>query len=317
MTNQGDFNCWIISSGLIGCENQCIGLAEKLNLDYEIKKINPSMLLSIIAPYGIPRKSDETQAPWPDIVIGAGRRTIPYVRYIKKKSKGSCFTVYLQDPKINTNNFDLVWAPYHDNLKGNNVISTLLSPGRVSNELLRLEKEKWSKELTKLPKPYLTILIGGKSKGFEFSNNERLHILDSISKVIKSGWTPLISTSRRTPKKLIKDIKSLIANKPHYLYDNKGNNPYYAFLEMSDVALVTPDSVNMISETLTANLSTYIFDLNCKSRKINNFLSSLIKKKYIKKFEKNIEIFDVKVINATEQIANHISNTNTHLKSIH
>jgi mitochondrial fission protein ELM1 len=37
-------DCWIISSGLIGCENQCIGLAEELNLKYEIKRVNPSKL---------------------------------------------------------------------------------------------------------------------------------------------------------------------------------------------------------------------------------------------------------------------------------
>ena len=30
MTEKETINCWIISSGLIGCENQCIGLAEEL-----------------------------------------------------------------------------------------------------------------------------------------------------------------------------------------------------------------------------------------------------------------------------------------------
>ena len=33
-------DCWIVSSGLKGCENQCIGVAEELKLKYEIKKIN-------------------------------------------------------------------------------------------------------------------------------------------------------------------------------------------------------------------------------------------------------------------------------------
>ena len=56
MTEKKSIDCWIISSGLIGCENQCIGLAEELNFNYEIKKINPSKILSLIAPYGIPKK---------------------------------------------------------------------------------------------------------------------------------------------------------------------------------------------------------------------------------------------------------------------
>ena len=30
---------WILSSGLIGCENQCLGVIERLGIETEIKKI--------------------------------------------------------------------------------------------------------------------------------------------------------------------------------------------------------------------------------------------------------------------------------------
>ena len=59
MVDKKKLDCWIISSGLIGCENQCIGVAEELNLKYEIKRVNPSKLLSIIAPFGKPKKMKE------------------------------------------------------------------------------------------------------------------------------------------------------------------------------------------------------------------------------------------------------------------
>ncbi|MBT4909999.1 MAG: hypothetical protein HON61_01145 [Alphaproteobacteria bacterium] len=303
-------DCWIISSGLIGCENQCIGLAEELNLKYEIKRVNPSKLLSMIAPFGKPKKRERLNKPYPKIIIGAGRKVVPYIKNIKKLSKNKCLTIYLQNPKINSNNFGLVWAPKHDNIKGNNVISTLLSPGRVSKELLGLEKDKWESEFLKLPKPYISILIGGKSKAFNFSTNDCLNILKKINQAIDLGWTPLISTSRRTPKNLILDIKDLIKDKPHYIYDNTGENPYYAILATSDVALVTPDSVNMLSETLTAGLPTFIFDLKCKSKRINNFLTNLKNEKYIKDFNETIEIYNFKKTNATSVIANHIKTLN-------
>ena len=73
MKEKKSINCWIISSGLIGCENQCIGLAEELNFNYEIKKINPGKILSITAPYGTPRKVKKFFKPWPKYIIGAGR----------------------------------------------------------------------------------------------------------------------------------------------------------------------------------------------------------------------------------------------------
>lgn len=309
-------DCWIVSSGLKGCENQCIGVAEELKLKYEIKKINPSWLLSIIAPYGKPKNNKKITAPFPKIIIGAGRKTIPYIKHIKKISNSRCFTVYLQNPKIKTNNFDLVWAPNHDNIKGKNVISTLLTPGRVSSELLELEKNKWNNKFQDIPKPYLSVLIGGKSKAFNFSDKECLNILSSITRAIDLGWTPLISSSRRTPKKLILGIQNLIKGKPHYFYDGNGENPYYAFLAISDAALVTPDSVNMISETLIANLPTYIFNLKCKSKRISSFLSTLEDEKYIKKFDETIEIYDFKKNNPTKYIAEHIKKIKTPLKSI-
>ena len=87
MTEKKSTNCWIISSGLIGCENQCIGLAEELNFNYEIKKINPGKILSITAPFGMPRKVKNFTEPWPKFIIGAGRKTVPYMKYLKSSLK--------------------------------------------------------------------------------------------------------------------------------------------------------------------------------------------------------------------------------------
>ena len=306
MTEKKYTDCWIISSGLIGCENQCIGLAEELNFNYEVKKINPSKILSLIAPYGIPKKVNDFEKPWPKYIIGAGRKTIPYMKYLKLSLKNDVFSIFLQDPKIETNNFDFVWAPLHDNLKGSNTFSTLLSPGRVNKDLLRNEVDKWSEKFSILPKPFLTILLGGKTRAFNFDKSECSYILKTISKFIEDGWTPLISTSRRTPEYLKKEISKIVVNYPHYLYNSEGENPYYAFLAISDIAIVTPDSVNMVSEAITANLSTYIFDLKCKSKKINKFLSKLKSENLIKKIDGEINKFEFKEINATKEIANHL-----------
>tara|TARA_Y100001936_G_scaffold116889_1_gene114407 strand:- start:4848 stop:5780 length:933 start_codon:yes stop_codon:yes gene_type:complete len=306
MTEKKSINCWIISSGLIGSENQCIGLAEELNFNYEIKKINPGKILSLTAPYGKPRKVSNFIEPWPKFIIGAGRKTIPYMKYLKSKLRDDIFTIFLQNPKIKTSNFDFVWAPLHDEIKGANTFSTLLSPGRISHDLITRELTRWNDNFSFLPKPFLTILIGGKTKAFSFKKEECLYILKTISKSIEDGWTPLISTSRRTPQFLKKEIKDIVKNIPHYYYDNIGDNPYYAFLGASNVALVTPDSVNMISETITANLSTYIFDLKCRSKRINKFLRKLEEENFVKKINGKINEFHFKENNATKEIADHL-----------
>ena len=43
-------NSWILSSGLVGCENQCLGVIERLGIKTEIKMIKPSVTLTLIAP---------------------------------------------------------------------------------------------------------------------------------------------------------------------------------------------------------------------------------------------------------------------------
>ena len=63
----------------------------------------------------------------------------------------------------------------------------------------------------------------------------------------------------------------------------------------------------MVSETITANLSTYIFDLECRSKRINKFLSQLEKENFIKKINGKINKFHFKKSNATKEIADHLA----------
>jgi hypothetical protein len=63
----------------------------------------------------------------------------------------------------------------------------------------------------------------------------------------------------------------------------------------------------MLSETITANLSTYIFDLECRSKRINKFLSQLEKENFIKKINGKISEFHFKKSNATKEIADHLT----------
>ena len=50
-----------------------------------------------------PREGPRVEAgplapPYPDLAIAAGRRTVPYLRALKRLSKGTTFTVFLKDP---------------------------------------------------------------------------------------------------------------------------------------------------------------------------------------------------------------------------
>ena len=299
-------NSWILSSGLIGCENQCLGVIERLGIETEIKKIKPSMAVSLFAPYGTPFLNPQVREPWPDLVIAAGRKTIPYLKYIRKASKKECKTIYLQDPRIDSKEFDIVWAPEHDSIEGNNVIKTITSPNRVTNELLNYHHDEWLDKLSKLKGPFVGFLIGGKSKAYSFNDAECEKIIQALNFVISNGYTPLITLSRRSPKKLSNRIKNLLINEKNLFYDGQGDNPYFAILKASEIIITTPDSANMISEAINVPKPVYYIDIKSNSKRFNKFINTLVNSGHIRPFENNIDYFQNKKLDPTKEIVDYI-----------
>ncbi len=299
-------NSWILSSGLIGCENQCLGVIERLGIETEIKKIKPSMAVSVFAPYGTAFLNPQVREPWPDLVIAAGRKTIPYLRYIRRASKKECKTIYLQDPRIDSKEFDIVWAPEHDSIKGNNVIKTITSPNRVTNELLNYHHDKWLDKLSKFKGPFIGFLIGGKSKAYNFNDDECEKIIQALNFVIINGYTPLITLSRRSPKVLSDRIKNLLIDKESLFYDGQGDNPYFAILKASEIIITTPDSANMISEAINVPKPVYYIDIKSNSKRFNKFINALVNSGHIRPFENNIDYFQNKKLDPTKEIVDYI-----------
>ena len=103
------------------------GIAEALGLTPDIRDIHPRPFYAAVAPFG-PLDPLETETrpgspiapPWPDMALACGRRTLPYLRRIKRASKGHVFTVYLNAPANGPRAADLVVAPVHDGLFGPN-----------------------------------------------------------------------------------------------------------------------------------------------------------------------------------------------------
>ncbi len=73
-----------------------------------------------------------------------------------------CKTIYLQDPRIKSKNFDIVWAPNHDSIRGPNVINTVKSPNRLNEKLLNYHYGRWHDTFINFKRPIVGFLIGGK-----------------------------------------------------------------------------------------------------------------------------------------------------------
>lgn len=269
---------WILSDGRRGIENQALGLAEAasrlrpfsftkhvLSPGRAFKAATPLMQFALKnrpADYGLPREM-------PDIAIGCGRQAIAALLSIKK-TLPSCFTVYIQDPKIDPDRFDLVIAPTHDNLSGRNVETMIGSPNRVTRNKIVKETLAFEQRLNRLPMPRAALLIGGPSKRFQFTKSDHQNHISAAKDLLDKGFSLLVTTSRRTPDWAKKDYADLAKeNDRIWLHAGEGENPYFAFLGGAELILVTEESTNMLTEAASTGKPVFTLPLTGEAGKFS------------------------------------------------
>jgi len=294
----------VLTNGMAGFETQGIGIAEALGLTPVIKRVTPSAPWRWIAPHGPAAPDAAIKAPWPDILIASGRQAIPYAHMIKRASKGKTFVVVLQNPRVNPSQFDLVWAPAHDQLTGANVMSTLVSPHRLTRERLRDEAAKWEPQLTHLPRPRVAVLVGGKNAIYDFDEAAATKLGHQLAALTDNNHVSLMVTpSRRTGTAQTKILHDALAGRPALVWDGTGDNPYFGFLGQADAVIVTSDSVNMVGEAAFTGKPVYVVELSGHSAKFRRFLDAIYEKGAARPFVGTLESWEYAPLNATHDIA--------------
>ncbi|MGE4313172.1 MAG: mitochondrial fission ELM1 family protein [Pseudobdellovibrionaceae bacterium] len=302
---------WIVSEDLRGTQNQAVGVAEALGVPYTVKVIGLKQPWKSLSPYlgmecSCAFTGDNLSAPWPDLVIAAGRKAIAAARYIKKSSNGKTFTVYLQDPRISPKNFDLVALPAHDPTRGENVLVTKATPNRITEKRLKDEAKSFS-ELAKLPSPRIALMIGGNSTAYDLTDDVARKLVNDIHAFRKTNPSSLMVTaSRRTPDSARLIFEEGFQGENVFFWDEKSPNPYFAYLALADILMVTSDSASMLSEAATTGKPVYMIPLKRKSEKrtrLDGLHDSLIEAGAMRIFEGKIEHWDYTPLNDAQMVA--------------
>ena len=298
--------CWVITEGMAGTENQCLGIAEALDLPYEVIRISLKEPWKTLSPFiGFEKESSFTpplKEPWPDLILASGRKSIAASRFIKKASKGKTFTVQIQDPRVSSTQFDLVAVPAHDPLRGDNVVVTKASPNKVTQKRLEQAKEQFS-HLGEFQEPRVAVLIGGTSKAYTMTKDITESLVQNLSKIDASL---MVTCSRRTGTENKNLIESALTTDKNYVWDGTGENPYLGFLAWADYILVTADSASMISESCTTGKPVYMIDLDGGAKRISQLHQNLIEYGALRKFEGQLETFSYKPLNDSQMVAEEI-----------
>lgn len=290
-------SCWIlVESGLRGTENQCLGVAEALGVHAEIKNIalNPpwkqlSPWFRFMPTLAISPSSSPIRPPFPDIIIAAGRKAALPAMMIKKQSNGKTFTIFLQDPKIKPENFDLVIAPRHDNVEADNVLSLKAGLHNISPEKLEKGREETEEYYKHLPSPRIGVLIGGTSKTHKLTPPRCLQIAQQIFTLAEKGYGVMVTASRRTGMKNREILNQILNISRVHLWDGTGINPYHGILAWADILLVTEDSVSMTSEAVSTGKPVYVIKLQGGSARFERFHKGLQDDGYTREFHGDVE----------------------------
>jgi hypothetical protein len=302
--------CWIITEGIAGTENQCIGVAEALGVQPVVKRIKLrfpwrqfSPWLSFGYRYALAPDSADVAPPWPDILIASGRKSIGIALHVKKMSGGRTFLVQIQDPHIDPKRFDLVVAPQHDKVRGDNVLLTAGALHRVTPEKIAAEQRKFMPILGKLPHPRVAVLIGGASKTHTMTRENALLLARQL-KALEGGL--MITASRRTGEENERLLRDMLKGDNVFFWDGSGDNPYFAMLGFADHIIVTEDSVSMVSEAVSTGKPVYIAPLSGGSKKFGLFHQGFAEKGYTRPFTGSLETWSYIPPNDTSRVAEEV-----------
>lgn len=301
---------WVLSDGKAGDELQCAGVAERLGVMPEIRRVAPRPPFVWLMPRGPidPRDGPEREdspirPPFPDIVIASGRRAVPYVRAVKKASNGAVFTVILKDPRTGAGAADLIWVSEHDRLRGDNVLVTTTSPHRLAPERLAAARTTPPTGIAVLPAPRAAVLVGGDSRHHRFRTQDIARFAGLLDSLAQSGVALIGSPSRRTSPALGKAVADVFARHGGWWWDGTGENPYVALLANADAIVTTADSTNMIGEATATGAPILVFEPHGGHDKLARFLAALKRQGVVHDFAGRLEGAAYDPIDSTRLIA--------------
>lgn len=272
MSETGHNRIWVLADDRAGNVNQAVGVAEAMACRFEridISYTRAAQLPNFVRRASLlgvtPRSREKLHAPWPELVIAAGRRTAPVARWIKRQSGGKTRICQIMRPDGGEKEFDLIAVPAHDGVRAaENILEIPGAPHRISETRLVLEGKAWCRKFHGLPHPLIALIVGGSTKKTTFTAEMARDMTQTAIKAARdAGGALLVTTSRRTGR----DNESLIAdllenaNVPFHLHgwNSTEDNPYFGFLALADILIVTGDSVSMCCEACAAPGGVYIY----------------------------------------------------------
>ena len=287
---------WVLTDGKIGDEVQCFGIIDALGLAAERRLVRPRPPWSWLTPWGPidPREAPARPAsplapPFPDIAIAAGRRTVPYLRRVKRASGGRTFTIFVKDPYTGSKTADVIWVPEHDALRGDNVIVSLTPAHRLRPEVFAVARAAPDPRIAGLPHPRVAMVLGGKGVNHDFSDADIAELARIAGSIAAEGASLMVTPSRRTPPAAVAAIRTALAGRRAFVWDGDGTNPYPQILAHAEAIVVTGDSVNMLGEACATGAPVHVYEPSGGHPKVTRYIDRLTEEGAVRRWAGSLE----------------------------
>ncbi len=193
---------------------------------------------------------------FPIVLMGAGHTVYPKIlnsqKFIKETLGLDSISIAIMRPSRNISAFDLIFAPEHDFIKQKTPNNVITYQGALASTSFAASDNKKA-----------IIAIGGKSKHYKFDEKIVLMQLKYILNIHPNHEFNIFN-SRRTPQSLNTQIEDELKNFTNARFiniDHPNDLSFNAILCESSLKFVTPDSANLVFESLSTHGKTYLIQI--------------------------------------------------------
>lgn len=255
--NEGVPRVWAFTGFHDGDNAQILALAEELGYGFVEKRLRFNLLHHFARIKGLRSLASldsasrmSIAAPWPDLIILAGRRPVPVAMWVREQTGGKTKLVIIGHPRIHPENFDLVLTtrqypvPQSDNVR---LFPVAMSRFREPPPMTE-EERAW---LGNLPRPHLLMALGGPTAHFALPAKDLdRQVATLCARAKKLGGTLIVVRSRRTTPKMLAAARTAIGECGSGIYTDGKMPRFSVLMDQADELFPTAESVSMISESI-------------------------------------------------------------------
>ena len=300
----------ILTEGMHGMISQAEGLAKALGLNFFHKKIELNNFWKLMPSKFTPVKrfifKNSIKENF-DVIISCGRKSVIPSIFFKQNSQKKIFNIHIQDPKVSLKNFDFVVAPEHDDLEGENVISTKGALHYLNMKEID-ENRGYLEDKINKNKDIITLILGGPTKYYKYTKENIQKIYSKLNNNInKKNLHLVVIPSMRTPSETIKLAKEYFGLN-HLIIDNVDKKAYLSGLSLAKFIVVMCDSSSMISEAALTGKPIYVAQIPSSKNdyRFKKFRDLFKELNIIKELNDNLETWNYERLDETNRVAQEI-----------